>query len=99
MEIKRYLPNTIFYRIQNGEDTQTVAKKFNVSVHNIKTFDQTVEEGDFVKVENAFENIYIVKPLDTSKQIADIHNLTEEQIINNNNLKSKVLFIGQRLKL
>lgn len=99
MEIKRYLPHTIYYRMKAEEDIKQVAKNFNVSPNSINYFAQTLEEGDFVKIQNAIEDVHIVKPLETLSQIAKMHNLTEDQIIKANNLKSKVLFIGQRLRL
>lgn len=99
MEIKRYLPSIIYYRVKAEEDIKKIAKSFNISTQNIKTNNADVEEGDFVEIRNAFENVHIVKPLETLKQIADMHNLEEDYIMKINNLKSKMLFVGQRIRL
>lgn len=46
-----------------------------------------------------FDDVYIVKPLDTIEKISKLLNLEKEIIIKLNNLKTEKLFIGQRLKI
>ena len=99
MEIKRYLPSIIYYRVKAEENINQIAKTFNISTLNVKTNGVDIEEGDFVEIRNAFENVHVVKPLETLKQIADMHNLTEDYIMKINSLKSKILFVGQRIRL
>lgn len=78
------------------------------------TKDDTIEllskEGYTVSKENfyinnvllkraVFDDIYIVKPLDTLEKISNLLNLEKEIIIKLNNLKTEKLFIGQQLKI
>lgn len=95
MEIKKYLPQKILYRIKYGETQQSIAQKFNTTIFNIKG--DSFEEGDFVTILNASENVYAVKPMETLQDIAQKLNTTEENLIDLNHLKSKSLFVGQRL--
>lgn len=96
MEIKRYLPQKILYRVKAEENKKTIAQKFNTSILNIKG--ESFEEGDFVEVVDASENVYVVKPLETLKGISEKLKIPEDELSKLNNLKSKVLFIGQRLR-
>lgn len=100
MEIKRYLPNKIYYRLQHGEDKRAVAEKFNTKLTNVTCLNSNyMSEGDFVVIKNAHQKVHIVKPLETLNEIAKSYGLDEETIINNNQLKTNVLFVGQRLLL
>lgn len=97
MEIKRYLPKVIYYRVKEGDDKRCIANKFNTSISNVLA--DEVSCGDVVKVLNACEKVHIVKPLETLKQIATQYKVDEDRLMNINNLSSKVLFVGQRLKI
>lgn len=96
MEIKKYLPQKILYRIKCDETQQSIAQKFNTTIFNIKG--DSFEEGDFVTILNASENVYAVKPMETIQDIAKKLGTTEENLIEQNHLKSKSLFVGQRLR-
>ncbi len=96
MEIKKYLPPKILYRIKYNETQQSIAQKFNTTIFNVKG--ESFEEGDFVTIFGASENVYAVKPMETLQDIAAKLNTTQEKLMEINHLKSKSLFVGQRLR-
>lgn len=56
-------------------------------------------EGDFALVEVINSDLYMVKPLDTIEKIARKFNITANEIITKNDLKTTRLYIGQVLKV
>lgn len=56
-------------------------------------------EGDFALVEVINSDLYVVKPLDTIEKIARKLNITANEIITKNDLKTTRLYIGQVLKV
>lgn len=99
MNLKKYVPNNILYRMKNGEEIKDVANKFNTTIDNIllKSVDQHYE-GEFVEIINTNQFSHTVKPLEDLNFIAAKYNVTINHIIEANNLKSKRLFIGQKLR-
>ena len=97
MKFERYIPNDNMYRLKQGETIKQVADKFNTSIDNIEILSSTLE-GDFVKIKKCNHTTHVVKPLETLCDIAKIYGVSETYIIENNNLKTKRLFIGQKLR-
>ncbi len=60
---------------------------------------QQLQEGDKVILLNDQQKNYVVKPLDTLSQIARKFQLSEQELMQKNELKTNRLFIGQRLQV
>ena len=58
---------------------------------------KTLLKGDLLYISTQNALIYVVKPLENINTIAKKLNVTKEQLIEKNNLKSTNLFIGQKL--
>ena len=98
MEIKKYIPSPIFYRVKPNETIESIASKFNCKTQDIEcATSPNICEGAFVKINSSYQNVHIVKPVETLEKIANMYNVKVETIIEKNNLKDKRLFIGQRL--
>lgn len=99
MNLKKYIPNNILYRMKKGEDIKDVAGKFNTSLDNIvlKSVGEHFE-GEFVEIKSSNQFSHVVKPLEDLNSIANIYKVSVSHIIEANNLKSKRLFIGQKLR-
>lgn len=96
MEIK--LCDEFFYRVKDDKD---LFKIFNTSEENlirnnlkIKTYN-----GEVIKIKINDYLVHYVKPMQSLSEIAKIYGVDEDEIVNENNLKIKKLFIGQRLKI
>jgi len=99
MNLRKYTPNNILYRMKKGEDVNSVANKFNTSPDKIvlKSVNEHFE-GEFVEILTSNQYSHIVKPLEDINFIAKKYNVSIEHIVKINNLKSKRLFIGQILR-
>lgn len=99
MELKRYKPNKIIYRVKPSDTKEMIASKFNASVLDVVCLTSNdCCEGAFVEIKNSFDNLYVVKPLDNLEQIATKFNVSVATIKETNNLKDDRLFVGQRLR-
>ena len=99
MEIKKYIPKQLIYRVQTGETKESIADKFNALPSEIVCLTSPeICEGAFVEIKKSFENLYVVKPLDSLDQIATKFKVSVNTIVESNNLKDKRLFVGQRLR-
>ncbi|MEG0026115.1 MAG: LysM peptidoglycan-binding domain-containing protein [Bacilli bacterium] len=101
-------PNT--YTVKAGDSLWNIAKRYNVSIEELKKINEISNNllriGQILKIpvqsieEKPIEYIiYTIKPGDNLYAIAKKYNLTPEQIIEYNNLKSNLLNIGNQLKL
>lgn len=79
---------------QNVQDLKNLANKQTVvcSCQNV----ENLEAGDKVIVSKQ-QKFHVVKPLETLSVIANKLNLTEQELIKKNNLKTNKVFIGQKI--
>lgn len=93
------------YTVIKGDTLYGIANKFNVSVDNLKDFNNlksnTLSIGQVLKIPNtSSKNLtYTVKKGDNLYNIAKTYNTTVDTIKNLNNLTSNTLSIGQTLIL
>lgn len=93
------------YTVIKGDTLYGIANKFNVSVNNLKDFNNltnnTLSIGQVLKIPNtSSKNLtYTVKKGDTLYNIAKTYNTTVDKIKSLNNLTSNTLSIGQTLIL
>lgn len=98
MKIEKYKPKIFYYRIKATDTKNNLADKFNTKIENIKNYSKNCEDvGDFYLISKINSKTHIVKPLENLNLISKKYNISEEEIIKNNNLKTKTLFIGQKL--
>ena len=86
-----------FYRV-SGVD---ILKTFNTCKENIFRNNSylNIYNGEWVKIKiNNFKK-HSVKPMETLEKIAKQYGLSEDQILEDNKLKSRKLFIGQILRI
>ena len=111
--ITNYLTNENIYTVQSGDTIYAIARRFNVTVNDIKSLNNltsnslSIGQKLLIPTTNIQENgetpiednpnIYTVKSGDSLYSIARNFNTTVNQIKSLNNLTSNNLSIGQRL--
>ncbi|MBQ7602857.1 MAG: LysM peptidoglycan-binding domain-containing protein [Clostridia bacterium] len=96
--IKFPLVSKFLHRVQQNETFESIAKKYNTSVHQLKK-DNNIEKlyaGCVLFVDTNQTKTYIVKPLDTIDSIAKKLNVQKQELIHKNNITR--LFIGQKIE-
>ncbi len=90
-----------FYRIQSGDDINSLIMKFNTSKTNIIRNNAALDlyPGEMVEIVVNDYHTHIVKPVESLTDIARIYNINEEKIIEDNALKTRKLYIGQPIKI
>lgn len=88
-----------YYRAK--EKDEDIFNKFNTSKENILRNNKEINiyAGEWIKIKGNDYILHYVKPVETIDQIASYYNIAAEQILIDNNLESKRLFIGQKLKI
>lgn len=99
MKIEKYTPNLLICRIKKGEDKSVISDKYNTHIQNIRcNAKDCEEEGDFYLISGINANTHIVRPMENLGEISKRYGVSEESIMQKNNLKTKALFIGQKLR-
>lgn len=97
-----------YYTVKSGDSLWSIAKKFNVSVADLKDSNGLVSSllsiGQVLKIpvqeqEEESKNIYVVKKGDSLYKIAKEYDTTINELIKLNNLSNTNLSIGQILKI
>lgn len=97
-----------YYTVKSGDSLWSIAKKFNVSVADLKDSNGLVSSllsiGQVLKIpvqeqEEESKNVYVVKKGDSLYKIAREYNTTVDELMKLNNLSSISLSIGQTLKI
>jgi len=97
----------IFYTVQKGDSLWSIARRFGVSVSDIKRWnnvDKRIFPGDILLIvlpEKSTESykIYTVKKGDTLIKISKKFNVSVEQLKRVNNLKTTKIYPGLKLKI
>lgn len=99
--------NDNYYVVKSGDTLWSIARKFNVSIDDIKALNNlssnnlsigmTLKIPPYSNKKNEETNVYVVKSGDSLWSIARMFNSTVDEIKSLNGLKSNVLRIGQRL--
>lgn len=91
----------IWIQVQKNEDIDFILQKYDTTPNNIVRNNPKIDlyEGEIIKILLSKQKYHVVKPMENLKIIAQKYNLEEDEIINVNNLSSKRLFVGQRLKI
>ncbi len=84
-------PRKMVYQINSENDF----KKLNACGYVFENKQASV--GDKILIKKEYNSYHTVKPCENLQSISHKYGLTEEKLININNLKSKKLFIGQIL--
>ncbi len=84
-------PRKMVYQINSENDF----KKLNACGYVFENNQASV--GDKILIKKEYNSYHTVKPCENLQSISHKYGLTEEKLININNLKSKKLFIGQIL--
>ncbi len=95
------LPNANTYIVKSGDTLYSIAKKFNISVDNLKLMNNKssnmISIGEVLKINNLTP--YTIKSGDTLYAIAKKYNTSVDKIKEINNLKNNNLTIGNILYL
>ncbi|MCM1370710.1 MAG: LysM peptidoglycan-binding domain-containing protein [Clostridium sp.] len=105
-----YIPTegSNYYTVKSGDSLWSIAKKFGVSVDELKTANNLTSNllslGQILRIPTKQEEsgdyiTYTVKKGDTLYSIARNYNLSVSDIVNLNNLKTNLLTLGQQLLL
>lgn len=101
----------ILYVVKPGDSLYSIAKNYNLSVDDLRKYNKLDNDllsiGQKLKIPNSDINvedendylIYVVRPGDSLYSIAKKYNMSVEDLIKLNNLKSNNLSIGQHLKI
>ncbi|KUP05103.1 hypothetical protein Q73_13555 [Bacillus coahuilensis m2-6] len=93
------------YTVQSGDSLSLIAKKYSLSVTELKTLNNlssdTIYVGQVLKTtkqaESTTAQTYTVKSGDSLSLIAKNHNLTVQELKARNNLTSDLIRVGQKL--
>jgi LysM repeat protein len=91
------------YQVKNGDTLYGIAKKYNISVAELKTINDLVSDdlfvGQLLNVPSGLSlvNSYIVNSGDTLYSIAKSFNISVNKLKEYNNLTNNLLSIGQKL--
>ena len=93
------------YTVQEGDSLYSIANKYNIKVSDLIEFNglptTVLTIGETIRIpKNSIiskENVYVVKPGDTLYRIANLYNISINDLITANNLSSNILSIGQEL--
>ena len=97
-----------YYTVKSGDSLWSIAKKFNVSVADLKDSNGLVSSllsiGQVLKIpvqeqEEESKNVYVVKKGDSLYKIVKEYDTTTNELIKLNNLSNTNLSIGQILKI
>ena len=93
--------NPGLYCVKTGDDISSICLKFGVGSNNIVRNNPNIPfyEGEVVKIIKTTYTKHIVKPMETLTQIAQIYNVSIDEIIAANNLSNKRIFVGQLLTI
>ena len=85
-------PFKMIYRVNDGD---TIGR---LNAKGFECEDELVQ-GKYVVLKKVYNTYHVVKPCETLSSIAQKHNISESELIKNNNLKTNKVFIGQTLSL
>lgn len=89
------------YKVKKGDTLYAIAKKFNISVNELKALNNLTSNelyiGQVLDVTPIQSNVYVVKRGDTLYSIARMNSVSVKDLKEVNNLTSDVLYIGQEL--
>ena len=83
-----------FYRVLDNETAVSICQKFSCSLGHLiynNNLKKEVSAGDILLIERC-ENLYLVKPTDTIKNLSTRFNKSEQEILDKNHLD--YLFCG-----
>lgn len=93
--------NSDFYIIKRGDTLWSIAKKNNITVNDLMTYNNlksiNLSIGDKLQIPNTNRIYYTVKEGDTIFSIAAANNLSVEELKNLNNLTSNAVTLGEEL--
>ena len=97
MEIKQ--SEEFFYRVT--KNNEAIFENLNSCEENVFRNNKNIAfyDGEWIRVKKNNFIIHHVKPMETIEKISSQYFVSVEKIINDNNLNSNKLFIGQELKI
>jgi spore germination protein len=93
----------VWYSVQSGDSLYLIARKFGVTVQQLKTanqlYDNTIYIGQllFIPINVSKVITYTVQPGDSLYLIANRYNTTIDSISTLNDLTSNTIYVGQKL--
>lgn len=95
------------YIVQKGDSLWSIAKKFNITVEELKSYNNLTSNllnvGQVLEIpENEIEEeykVYTIKAGDSLYKIANENNITVKELMDYNNLGSTTLQIGQVIRI
>ena len=85
-------------KIEKEKTIAEVENKFNATVER-NNKDLNLYSGEWVKVCVNDYKVHVVKPTENLVRIAEIYNVSPQELMKQNNLENEKIFIGQRLKI
>ena len=100
MEIYKCNENKfIYHQVQADENINDIITLYNVTDSAVTRNDYKTDlyEGEVVKVLTDSKQLHIVKPMENLQIISQKYNISVNDLVKSNNLKSNRLFVGQTL--
>ena len=100
------VPGGNYYTVQKGDSLWSIAKKLNVSVDELKEANNLTNSllrvGQVLKIPSQQiidESLYTVQKGDSLYKIANMYNISVDELKKMNNLTTNILSVGQILKV
>ena len=88
----------VFHKCNDYDTLDTVAKMYGVPKDYIKKNNPgELYAGKVLFLPETHFSSYVVRPFDTLQSVAEINNMSVEQLRTKNNLQSDYIFVGQKL--
>lgn len=86
-------------QVTKNDTLPSIMQQYSVGLNSIVRNNPQIDlyEGEIIKVVKNTRTIHIVKPMETLDTIAQKYDIKVANLIENNNLTSKRLFVGQTL--
>ena len=93
--------DSLIVKIEDGENLETLSKKFEISEENLKKINnKTVfSAGDYILIKKTKQNFHVVSPAEDLQSICEKEKVSKQDLFEANETDDLFLFVGKKLLL